>query len=247
LAYHEAGHTVASYYLLDRYYPAFVTLHMHGDVSGAAAFAHPRPKETVITQNREDILAQIQVNLASRAAEELFLNTQLSGVTGDFATATQLAALYIGAYGMNGTLTSFLGFSDGLMGANPRSLPDMEERVEALLQLQLKAVKQLFMEHREAVIAVSEALIERGELIAEEIKELIDAADARKAIQTVLSEFTPLLEAGNTPNGYSGSRANGHTNGTPSLPSPRTNAPLNMDQPPLPGTGKINSFKDGDV
>src|SRR5207245_9426336 len=75
LAYHEAGHTVASYYLMDRYYPAFVTLHIHGDVEGAAAFAHPRAKETVITRNREDILADIQISLASRAAEQLCLNT----------------------------------------------------------------------------------------------------------------------------------------------------------------------------
>jgi len=248
LAYHETGHTVASYYLLDRYYPAFVTLHVHGDVSGAAAFAHPRPKETVITRNREDILAQIQVNLGSRAAEELFLNTQLSGVTGDFATATQLATLYIGAFGMDGTIISYLGFSDGLMGSNPRSIPDIEKRVEALLQSQLKAVKQLFMDHREAVIAVAEALIERDELIAEEIKELIDAADARKAVQTVLSEFTPLLEtSSNGNNGYSESRANGHTNGTPSLPSPRNNAPLNMDQPPTTGPGQISSFSEDDV
>ncbi len=44
LAYHEAGHTVAAYYLKDREYPAFVTLHGHGDVEGAAAFAHSRPK-----------------------------------------------------------------------------------------------------------------------------------------------------------------------------------------------------------
>jgi cell division protease FtsH len=247
LAYHETGHTVASYYLLDRYYPAFVTLHVHGDVRGAAAFAHPRPKETVITENREDILAEIQVNLASRAAEELFLNTQLSGVTGDFATATRLATLYIGAYGMDNTVASFLGFADGLIGANPRSLPDIEKRVEALLQSQIRAVKQLFMEHREAVIAVAEALIERDELIAEEIKELIDAADARKAVQTVLSEFTPLLEAGRNGNGHHESIANGYASGTSSLPSPRNDAPLNMGQPPTIGTGEIHSFRDDDV
>jgi cell division protease FtsH len=227
LAYHEAGHTVASYYLKDREYPAFVTLHSHGDLEGAAAFAHSRLKETVITQNREDILAQIQVCLASRAAEELFLNTQLNGVTSDFATATQLAALYIGAFGMDGTIASYLGFSDGLMGASPRSLPKMEERVEALLQSQLKAVRQLLMEHREALIALAEALIERDELVAEEIKELIAAADARKAIQTVLSEFTPLLEIGN--NGHREALANGHSKDTHSLPSPRSNPPQNMD------------------
>src|SRR6266571_3089506 len=45
LAYHEAGHTVAQYYLLERHFPAFVTVHRRGDVEGAAAFAHGRPKE----------------------------------------------------------------------------------------------------------------------------------------------------------------------------------------------------------
>lgn len=128
---------------------------------------------------------------------------------------------------MDGTITSYLGFSDGFMGANPRGLPKMEERVEALLQSQLKAVRQLFMEHREALIALAEALIERDELVAEEIKELIASADTRKAIQTVLSEFTPLLEIGN--NGRREAIANGHSKETHSLPSPRNNPPQNMD------------------
>src|SRR5205085_12569263 len=108
LAYHEAGHTVACYYLMERYFPAFVTLHMHGDLEGAAAFAAWRQKETVITSSREDVLARIQVSLASRAAEELFLDVNLNGVTGDFASATQTAASYVGMYGMDGTLPSYL-------------------------------------------------------------------------------------------------------------------------------------------
>src|SRR5437588_9383017 len=110
LAYHEAGHTVACYYLMDRHFPAFVTLHIHGDVEGAAAIAAWRQTETVITRNREDILARIEVALASRAAEELFLDINLNGVTGDFASATQLAASYVGMYGMDGTFTSCLAF-----------------------------------------------------------------------------------------------------------------------------------------
>ena len=64
-------------------------------------------------------------------------------------------------------------------------------------------------------------------LVAEEIKELIASADTRKAIQTVLSEFTPLLEIGN--NGRREAIANGHSKETHSLPSPRNNPPQNMD------------------
>ncbi|GAC1397487.1 MAG: AAA family ATPase [Ktedonobacteraceae bacterium] len=231
LAYHEAGHTVACYYLMDRFFPAFVTLHMHGDLEGAAAFAAWRQKETIITMSKEDVLARIQVSLASRAAEELFLNVNLNGVTADFASATQLAANYIGAYGMDGTISSYLAFGSGLAGMNPLSLPGLAERTEALLQSQFKAVKKLFQEHSEAVMAVAEALIEREELIADDIKQLIDEADARRVVKIVFSDFEPLLGTSN--NGHNGNGyalTNGHSNGNSSLPAPHIeSAPLNFE------------------
>jgi len=238
LAYHEAGHTVACYYLMDRFFPAFVTLHMHGDLEGAAAFAAWRQKETIVTMSKEDVLARIQVSLASRAAEELFLNVNLNGVTADFASATQLAAAYIGAYGMDGTLTSYLAFANGLSGASPLNVPGIAERTEALLQSQFKAVKKLFQEHNEAVMAVAEALIEREELVADEIKQLIDEADARRVMKTVLSEFEPLLGThgnGNGKNDYA--LTNGQSNDNRSVPAPYIeSAPLNIEgtsmQPP---------------
>jgi len=211
LAYHEAGHTVASYYLMDRFFPAYVTIHKRADVKGAAAFAAPRPKESIITRNREDILAEIQVCLASRASEELFLNTKLNGVTSDFAEATSMAAHYIGAFGMDNTLTSFVQDRRGEALGN---VPNLSNRIEALLQSQLNAVKQLFIEHSEAVIAVSEALIEKDELVAEEIKALIDGADARQASKNIFKELTPLLEASSSWNGNGNNHSNGNGNGS---------------------------------
>lgn len=205
LAYHEAGHTVASYYLQERYFPSYVTVHMRSgdDLKGAAAFAHPRPKETVITQNREEILADIQVSLASRAAEELFLNTQLNGVGGDFRHATAVAAAFIGIWGMDGTITSYAPF-----GGDPTKIPGIGERVEKLLQSQLKAVKQLLQEHSEALIAVAEALVEHDELVADDIKRLIDEADARQVAKQIMGDFQPLLTSG----------TNGHSNGDGTQP-----------------------------
>jgi ATP-dependent Zn proteases len=224
LAYHEAGHTVASYYLMDRYFPSYVTVHQRGDVEGAAAFAHPRPKETVITSNKEEILVRIQVSLASRASEEIFLNTELNGVAGDFQSATRLAAAYIGAYGMDGTLTSFLAFGEAMGGSSATMIPRMAERVEALLQSQLRAVKQLLLEHSDALIAVADALIDRDELVADEIKALIDQADARSVTKRVLANYTPLLNA--TSDGQE-SYALTSTNGNGHLPQPEQQGRLN--------------------
>jgi ATP-dependent Zn protease len=197
LAYHEAGHAVASYYLYERYFPAYVTIHMRSDVEGAAAFVLPRPKESIKTLSKEDILARIQVALAARATEELFLDLNMNGVGSDLQQATTNAFAYVGLWGMDGTLAS----------ARVSEVPQtkLDERVENLLQAQFKAVKKLLQDHREALIAVAEALIERNELVAEEIKQLIDEADAGKVAKEVLNDFEALLGSsnGNGHNGYS--------------------------------------------
>lgn len=233
LAYHEAGHAVACYYLMERYFPAYVTLHRHTGEEGAEAFAAYRHKESIKTHSKEEMQAMMKMAMASRAAEEVFLNVNLSGVTGDFARATDLAAMYVGMCGMDGTLIS-KGNSLGL------NVPRYEERVEAVLQAQFKEVKQLFQDHRDAVIAVAEALIARDELLADDIKNLVDEADARKVVHAVFTEFEPLLEAGS--NGHSGN-GNGHNgngsiligngqgngNGVHSEPK-RIQAPLNSNE-----------------
>jgi cell division protease FtsH len=233
LAYHEAGHAVACYYLMDRYFPAFVTIHQHGDLEGAAAFAAWRQTETIVTWSREDVLARIQVSLASRAAEELFLDVNLNGVTGDFASATELATRYVGLYGMDGTLTSYLPLLSA--GGGITGVPKLSERVEAVLQSQFQAVKRLFKEHREAVMAVAESLIERDELVAEEIKQLIDEADAKRVLKTVFADFEVVAGNGNghtngTTNGYAlvGEHSNGNNNDQALIDAPKTDEVENL-------------------
>src|SRR5262249_11355469 len=92
-------------------------------------------------------------------------------------------------------------------GASVTALPKLAERIESVLQSQFKAVKRLLQEHSEALIAIAEALIERDELVAEEIKQLIDEADARRVTKTVLADFETILSNGN---GHTNGKANGH-------------------------------------
>jgi len=247
LAYHEAGHAVACYYLMDRYFPAFVTIHQHGDLEGAAAFAAWRQTETIVTWSKEDVLARIQVSLASRAAEELFLDVNLNGVTGDFASATELATRYVGLYGMDGTLTSYLPMMS--VGGGVAGVPKLSERVEAILQSQFQAVKRLFKEHREAVMAVAESLIERDELVAEEIKQLIDEADAKRVLKTVLADFEVVASNGNghtngTTNGYAlvGEHSNGNSSDEALMDSPKIDGVENFSLGGDPDTLKTKEI-----
>jgi ATP-dependent Zn protease len=156
LAYHEAGHAYAMMRLLRRDRLAKVTIIRHG---GALGFAAPKPLHEYHTMSREDLLAQIDVSLASRAAEELFLGTQFNGVVSDFAQATNIANWCIRVLGMDGT------FSSALAGAND---PRTQRRVERMLRWRYINVRKLLNEHRLAVEALAQALLEKDELIGEE-------------------------------------------------------------------------------
>ena len=238
LAYHEAGHAVASYYLYERYFPAYVTIHQRSDLEGAAAFALPRPKESIKTLSKEDILERIQVALAARATEELFLDLNMNGVSSDLQQATTNAFAYVGLWGMDGTLAS----------ARVVEVPQtkLDERVEKLLQSQFKAVKNLLQDHKEALIAVAEALIEHDELVAEEIKQLIDEADARKVTRVVLSDFEAILGTGNGhsngdgKNGYALTGGNGNGN-IPAGDSPRIGSTPSTSS--LPPSNEVTSIE----
>src|SRR3984893_6739724 len=115
LAYHEAGHAVAAVKLLKRERVARATIEARHDV-GAAALVSMKPIEEIHTQTKDELLAHMQISLASRAAEQLFLGAgeEMAGASGDLASATRIAQVMVNYLGMNGSLMSAAG-----MGYNP--------------------------------------------------------------------------------------------------------------------------------
>lgn len=173
LAYHEAGHAIAQAYLLPRFRVAHATIIKRLGSSGEA-FVEAKPLEEIVTQSAEEVFARIQVSLASRASEELFLNTRLNGVGGDLANATQLALQYVAHWGMGETF-----FSAAATMAPERMYTDpaLREEAEKLLRQAYTEVRALLERRRKALIAVAEALLEREELDSDEIEQLIREAE----------------------------------------------------------------------
>jgi cell division protease FtsH len=190
LAYHEAGHAVAAVKLLKRERVTRATIEARHDI-GAAALVAWKPKEEIHTQTKEELQARIQIALASRASEQIFLGEEMSGASGDLASATSIAEQMVKLFGMNGSLASYGGMLGaggpfGVGGGGP------SREVDRMLDQNFKRVKMLLEEHRPAVVAVAEALIEHHALMGDEVYDLVQTADLRS-------------------NGHS---ANGHTNGT---------------------------------
>ena len=147
LAYHEAGHAVAAVKLLKRHRVARATIEARHDI-GAAALVAWKPMEEIHTQTKDELLSSIQISLASRASEQIFLGPgeEMSGASGDLAHATQVAEAMIKLYGMNGSLVSY----GGMLGAGgPFGMAGGGGReVDRLLDQQYKRVKMLLEEHR---------------------------------------------------------------------------------------------------
>ena len=225
LAYHETGHAIAMALLQPENQLYKVTIIRYGRALGLAAST---PLEERYTQTREEVLSEIKVALASRAAEELFLGTGLTGVTSDLQQATRLAMGYFGYYGMGNSFYSYLAMPSGLGGIDP----DTKRRIEALLDEQYREVKQLLAEHADEVHIVSERLMEELELHGEDVKEILESRGVQRR--------GPAGAGVAALTGYAGGLALGQqSNGPAETPGPNGN-PVN------PPEGQAKSSEEAD-
>ena len=169
LAYHETGHAIAQILLVPWERLVKLTIIRHGDALG---FMQPKTVEEKHVIFKEEMDVKIQVSLASRAAEELFLGSGSSGFSGDLNNATALAVRIIGDYGLNSHLSSrtVLGISGAAMQAE----------VEDYLADQMKKVRQLLESNSDMVHALAAELMERDELLGDDV-------------MAIVNQFTPKL------------------------------------------------------
>jgi ATP-dependent Zn protease len=178
LAYHEAGHAFAMAMLSrETFRISKATILRQG---GTLAMVAYKPAEERVTQTREELLADIQVSLASRAAEELFLNTQMNGFSDDLRHATWAGQAYLGIFGMGGSMYSYVGPGNSLTG-----MPE-KRRVEELLGDLYLRVKTLLALHAETVHAIAQALIANGELIGDDVLRIVDEKERERESQDVI-------------------------------------------------------------
>ncbi len=97
VAYHEAGHAYAQVKLLPRHRIGKVTIVRHGKFGG---FSEARAAEEIHDYTREDLLAQIQVSLASGAAQEVLLGVRSLGMVSDLESAASIAGRMVMIEGM---------------------------------------------------------------------------------------------------------------------------------------------------
>jgi cell division protease FtsH len=131
------------------------------------------------------------------AAEELWFGESTTGPGGDLVGATGIAAQMVGALGMTDSLVSFMAMEEGLnernVVAKVLSDPDGRARTDRLLQDAKQAVKEQLDLHRPLVEALRDALLEREELIGDEILEVLGQAEAALVVPGPVRNAPSLL------------------------------------------------------
>jgi hypothetical protein len=130
------------------------------------------PPEDQFTHWRSEFEADILVSLASLAGERMFFDQDSSnGVFGDLESATTVASLMEGFWGMGSTVSSYstakrleVGSPGGRGGAQKGQDPQTQvrralaDRIEDNLTTQLGRVEQILQENRNQILALAHAL-----------------------------------------------------------------------------------------
>ncbi|HEV7524769.1 MAG TPA: AAA family ATPase [Acidimicrobiia bacterium] len=183
IATHESGHATVAYLVGQNRKLEVLSIIKRRDALGL--LAHSDGEER-FTRTRSELLGMMKIAFGGMSAEELFFGESGTGPSGDLVHATRIAAQMVGSFGMAGSLVSYDAIESGpiTQGIVGKVLGNEDARaaVEKLLE-QAKADVQVMLDsHRHLVIALRDELLERSELVGDEIIDVLREAEARKRL-----------------------------------------------------------------
>jgi cell division protease FtsH len=160
-AYHEAAHAVAARYLRPSYRISKATIIRRGHALG---YVQQKPLEERTSLYARWIETQIMVSLAGHVVENRFLDTLTTGPSSDLQAATNAAVSYVSRFAMGPTKL--------VAPIQPGQFPPAPFVVAAheMLDELYAETERLLREKEPAIHHLAKALIERDELIGDELE-----------------------------------------------------------------------------
>ncbi len=164
VAYHEAGHAVASW-LLPHIDPIVkVSIIPRGKSLGSAWY---RPEERQL-KNLSELKESLSASLAGRAAEEIIIGEVSSGALDDLEKVTKQAYAMVAYYGFDPKLgnISFYDSSGRQEGAFHKPYSEetgklIDEEVRKLIEDAYKIAKDILLKNKESLIKIAELLLKK--------------------------------------------------------------------------------------
>ena len=171
IATHEAGHATVAYFAAPGRHLDVLSIIKRSEALGLLAHSD---SEERFTRTRSECEALLCIAMGGMVGEEIFFGEASTGPAGDLAGATKLAAQMVGSYGMAGSLVSLEALR-GEAGIVTKVLADTSYRqsVEKLLESARSGAYEVLAAQKHVVSALCEALLERDELLGDEIAAVI--------------------------------------------------------------------------
>ena len=183
IATHEAGHATVAWLVGKSRKLEVLSIIKRKDALGLLAHSD---REERFLKSQSELDGLVEIALGGLAAEEVFFGEISSGPSGDLQAATTLVAQMVGSLGMDGTLFSYEAVqmpSAANIVARVASTDEGKARVEERLGAARLRARAMLAENRSVVEALRDALLERHELIGDEILDVIHGALSRPAVE----------------------------------------------------------------
>lgn len=191
VAYHEAGHAVAGWYL--EHADPLVKVSIVPRGVAALGYAQYLPKEQFLYQT-EQLLDEMSMTLGGRAAEEIIFGKISTGALSDLERITKMAYSIVTIYGMNEKIGN-ISFYDSKQSEYSFTKPYSEEtaktidkEVRELIASAYKRTKDLLSDKQDQLEIVAKELLEKEIIFQSDLERLIGKRPFKR--QTSYEEFT---------------------------------------------------------
>jgi len=175
VAYHEAGHAIAGWFL--EHADPLVKVSIVPRGVAALGYAQYLPNERFLVA-KEELFDDMVLSMGGRAAEDIVFGKITTGALSDLERITRLAYGMVKIYGMNDKIGN-LSFYDP-QGENQFSKPYsdvtaelIDSEVRALVDTVYVKTKELINKHRDGLEKVAQKLLEKEVLFQSDLEDLL--------------------------------------------------------------------------
>jgi cell division protease FtsH len=182
LAYHEAGHALASHLMTGTSTVQKATIIARGNALG---YTLNLPEEERYLHTKEELVDWMVVTLAGRAAEQVVFGRVTNGAANDLEKVTELARSMVFEYGMGESAVARTMRADNYaLSEETKRLRD-QEQARLTDQAYAEALR-IIHKHRAALDRVASALLEKETLTREDLLKLFGEVEPEsRASETV--------------------------------------------------------------
>jgi cell division protease FtsH len=189
VAYHEAGHAVAGWFLEHSHPLVKVSIVPRG--IAALGYAQYLPKEQFL-YTTEQLMDDICMTLGGRVAEDLTFGKISTGALSDLERTTKTAYSMVTVYGMNDRIGNISFYERGQndYGGFTKPYSDttakiIDEEVKKIIDTAYSITKNLLIEKRIQLEAVAQELLQKEVLFQSDLERLIGKRPFNKEVPVI--------------------------------------------------------------